>query len=75
MSDTDRPLGLDTLAIREGIARTQYNEHNEPMFLTSSFVFDSAEQAAARFAGDDLFRASIAGHFDQVLAMELISDV
>lgn len=53
MSDTDRPLGLDTLAIREGIARTQYNEHNEPMFLTSSFVFDSAEQAAARFAGDE----------------------
>ena len=32
-----RPLGLDTLAIREGIARTQYNEHNEPMFLTSSY--------------------------------------
>jgi O-succinylhomoserine sulfhydrylase len=53
MSDTDRPLGLDTLAIREGIARTHYNEHNEPMFLTSSFVFDSAEQAAARFAGDE----------------------
>jgi O-succinylhomoserine sulfhydrylase len=53
MSDTDRPLGLETLAIREGIARTQYNEHNEPLFLTSSFVFDNAAQAAARFAGDE----------------------
>lgn len=53
MSDTDRPWGLDTLAIREGIARTQYNEHNEPLFLSSSFVFDNAAQAAARFAGDE----------------------
>ena len=53
MSDIQRPLGPDTLAIREGIARTQYNEHNEPLFLTSSFVFDRAEQAAARFAGDE----------------------
>ena len=53
MNRTDRPLGLDTLAIREGIDRTQYNEHNEPIFLTSSFVFDNAAQAAARFAGDE----------------------
>jgi len=48
-----RPLGLDTLAIRTGIDRTAYNEHNEPMFLTSSFVFDNAAQAAARFAGEE----------------------
>jgi O-succinylhomoserine sulfhydrylase len=53
MSDTDRPWRLDTLAIREGIERTRYNEHSEPLFLTSSFVFDSAAQAAARFAGDE----------------------
>jgi O-succinylhomoserine sulfhydrylase len=53
MTDTRRPPGLDTLAIREGIARTAYNEHNEPIFLTSSFVFDTAAQAAARFAGDE----------------------
>lgn len=50
---SDRPLGLDTLAIREGLPRTQYNEHSEPVFLTSSFVFDTAAQAAARFAGDE----------------------
>lgn len=53
MTAPERPLGIDTLAIREGIARTPYNEHNEPLFLTSSFVFDNAAQAAARFAGDE----------------------
>jgi O-succinylhomoserine sulfhydrylase len=53
MTDTPRPAGLDTLAIRAGGARTAYNEHSEPLFLTSSFVFDSAAQAAARFGGDE----------------------
>jgi O-succinylhomoserine sulfhydrylase len=53
MTASERPLGLDTLAVREGIPRTAYNEHNEPIFLTSSFVFDDAAQAAARFAGDE----------------------
>lgn len=48
--DTLRP---DTLAVRAGIARTAEQEHSEPIFPTSSFVFDSAEQAAARFAGED----------------------
>ena len=48
MTDSARPLGLDTLAIREGIARTHYNEHNEPIFLTSSFVFESAAQIGKR---------------------------
>ena len=53
MTESRRPLGLDTLAIRESLPRTQYNEHNEPVFLTSSFVFDNAAQAAARFAGEE----------------------
>lgn len=53
MTDTPRPAGLDTLAIRAGGARTAYNEHSEPLFLTSSFVFDNAAQAAARFGGDE----------------------
>ena len=43
---------LDTLAIRAGIARTNEGEHAEPVFLTSSYIFDSAADAAARFAGD-----------------------
>jgi O-succinylhomoserine sulfhydrylase len=42
---------LDTLAVRAGIARTMEGEHAEPLFLTSSYVFDSAAEAAARFNG------------------------
>ncbi|MCE5387983.1 MAG: O-succinylhomoserine sulfhydrylase [Acidithiobacillus sp.] len=44
-------LHPETLAIRTGIHRTQEQEHSEALFLTSSFVFDSAEEAADRFAG------------------------
>jgi O-succinylhomoserine sulfhydrylase len=46
-------MGFDTAAVRTSIERTQYNEHNEPIFMTSSFVFDDAAQAAARFAGEE----------------------
>ena len=53
MDDQTPNYGFETLAIREGIERTAYNEHNEPLFLTSSFVFDNAAQAAARFAGEE----------------------
>lgn len=45
-------LGIDTLAVRAGIARTREGEHSEPIFTTSSYVFSSAEEAAARFSGD-----------------------
>ena len=44
---------LETLAIRAGTHRTEFNEHSEALFLTSSFVFDSAAQAAARFIGQE----------------------
>lgn len=44
---------LETLAVREGIERSQFNEHSEALYLTSSFVFDSAAQAAARFSGEE----------------------
>lgn len=43
-------LGFDTRAVRSGQARTPELEHNDPIFLTSSFVFENAAQAAARFA-------------------------
>lgn len=43
---------LDTLAIRAGTVRSQFNEHSEALFLTSSFVFGSAAEAAARFKGE-----------------------
>ncbi|MGZ8154193.1 MAG: O-succinylhomoserine sulfhydrylase [Burkholderiales bacterium] len=40
---------LETLAVRAGIERSQFGEHSEALYLTSSFVFKSAAQAAARF--------------------------
>jgi O-succinylhomoserine sulfhydrylase len=42
---------LETLAVRAGQQRSQFNEHAEALYLTSSFVFDNAAQAAARFSG------------------------
>ncbi len=45
--------GFDTLAIRSGQRRSSELEHNEAIFTTSSFVFENAAQAAARFAGDE----------------------
>ena len=42
----------DTLAVRAGTVRSQFNEHSEAMFLTSSFMFGSAAEAAARFKGE-----------------------
>lgn len=41
---------FDTLAVRAGQQRTHEGEHSEAIFPTSSFVFDNAAQAAARFA-------------------------
>ncbi|MBT9590127.1 MAG: O-succinylhomoserine sulfhydrylase [Thiobacillus sp.] len=43
---------IETLAVRAGIVRSQFNEHSEALFLTSSFVFSSAAEAAARFKGE-----------------------
>jgi O-succinylhomoserine sulfhydrylase len=48
----DKPFD-STQAVRAGQVRTQFNEHAEALFLTSSFVFESAEQAAGRFTGGD----------------------
>jgi O-succinylhomoserine sulfhydrylase len=42
---------LATKGVRAGQTRTGFNEHAEALFLTSSFVFDNAAQAAARFTG------------------------
>ncbi|GAC1033771.1 O-succinylhomoserine sulfhydrylase [Pseudomonas sp. No.21] len=43
---------FDTLAVRAGQHRTPEGEHGEAMFLTSSYVFRTAADAAARFAGE-----------------------
>jgi len=52
MSDQDKLEGLhpDTLAVRSGTMRSQFNEHSEAMFLTSSFVYENSQVAADRFA-------------------------
>ena len=47
MTDFD----FETLAVRAGTQRSQFQEHSEGLFLTSSFVFASAAQAAERFSG------------------------
>ncbi len=44
--------GFDTRAVRAGQHRTGEGEHSEPIFLTSSYVFPSAAEAAARFSGE-----------------------
>ena len=53
MNYDDDQYDIETLGVRAGIARSQFNEHSEALFLTSSFVFDSAAQAAARFRGEE----------------------
>ena len=40
---------FETQAIRAQLERTEYNEHSAPIFLTSSFVFDTAEEMRAAF--------------------------
>jgi len=52
MTDRHEPYHFDTLAIRTGHQRTAEGEHGEPIFPTSSFVFNSAAEAAARFSGE-----------------------
>jgi O-succinylhomoserine sulfhydrylase len=41
---------FETRAVRAGTQRSEFNEHSEALYLTSSFVFANAAQAAARFA-------------------------
>lgn len=41
-----------TLAIRDGLPRSHQGEHSEALYLTSSYVFNSAAEAASRFSGE-----------------------
>jgi len=52
MTEKDSTPGFDTLAVRAGQHRTAEQEHAEPIFPTSSYVFESAAAAAARFSGE-----------------------
>ncbi|NJD05345.1 MAG: O-succinylhomoserine sulfhydrylase [Methylococcaceae bacterium] len=52
MTDPDwSQYGLETQAIRAGQRRTGEQEHSDPIFPTSSYVFGSAAEAAAKFTG------------------------
>jgi O-succinylhomoserine sulfhydrylase len=48
-----RDYAFQTRAVRAGQVRTPEGEHNDPIFVTSSYVFDDARQAAARFAYEE----------------------
>ena len=50
---SDKDYQFNTRAVRAGQIRTAEGEHAEPIFTTSSYVFNSAAEAAARFAGDE----------------------
>ncbi|MFW5783005.1 MAG: PLP-dependent transferase, partial [Spirochaetota bacterium] len=45
--------GPETEAIRTQSERTVHREHSVPLYLTSSFVFDTAEQGKALFSGEE----------------------
>ncbi len=48
-----KAFGLRTQSVRAGQKRTPENEHSDPIFVTSSYVFANARQAQARFAGEE----------------------
>ncbi|MGB0360576.1 MAG: O-succinylhomoserine sulfhydrylase, partial [Endozoicomonas sp.] len=51
--DVEEPLGFATQSIRSGSLRSGMREHSEALYLTSSFVYESAAQAQAVFSGDE----------------------
>jgi O-succinylhomoserine sulfhydrylase len=57
VNDMDKTWNPRTRAVHAGTRRSQYGEVSEAIFLTQGFVYDSAEQAEARFieAGPDEF--------------------
>lgn len=51
--DSRKSWGFSTQAIRTGTERSEFGEHSEALFLTSSFVFEDAAQAARRFQNQE----------------------
>ncbi|WP_020145285.1 O-succinylhomoserine sulfhydrylase [Terracoccus sp. 273MFTsu3.1] len=52
MSDASQQWRPDTLAVRGGLSRSGFEETSEALYLTSGFVYDTAEDAEAAFKGD-----------------------
>ncbi len=53
MADIIKTPGFDTLAVRAGQLRSDFQENSETLFLTSSFVYKSAAEAARKFANEE----------------------
>ena len=53
MTGKDNRSGFDTMAVRAGQLRSDFQEHSETLFLTSSFVYKSAAEAARKFAFEE----------------------
>ncbi len=49
----ENKLHFDTLAVRAGMLRSNFQEHSEALFLTSSFTYQSAAEAARKFANEE----------------------
>ncbi len=64
---------FETLAIRTQSERSQFNEHSTPLHLTSSFVFDDAEQMRAMFS--DEVDGNIYSRFSNPNTTELIEKI
>ena len=64
---------FETQAIRHQTERTYHNEHSTPLYLTTSFVFDSAEHARALFS--DEVEGNIYSRYSNPTTDELISKV
>jgi O-succinylhomoserine sulfhydrylase len=52
LEEQNPELHPETLAIRAGLHTSQFNEHSQGLFLTSSFTYDTAAEAAALFLGE-----------------------
>jgi O-succinylhomoserine sulfhydrylase len=53
MAETPQDWEIATRLVRGGLARSEHGETSEALFLTQGFVYDSAESAEARFAGEE----------------------
>jgi len=67
---SDKKRNFETDAVRTQTERTSFREHSTPLFLTSSFAFDDAEQARALFA--DEMPGNIYTRFSNPNSTELI---
>jgi O-succinylhomoserine sulfhydrylase len=52
MAEQDEPQHFETQAVRTQADQSTYREHSVPLYLTSSFTFEDAEQARALFADE-----------------------